>query len=505
DEAVVEELHLKESPLWMKIVQIIGIDQLSLARLRSLLQLRAGKEGGYSGFGWCAWFPGLFHTKMAEMTGFFLTHWGTSDSGTKNPGSLSFHNNLLRRLPISLTSLPTFRVCRDLTYVSLYARILHCLLIVSDKDSLDAYAHSTDWITFQSDTEAIYNQFANTTIVDDLRQCRNTEQEQSQHRPDTSSKVTEGDMVFENAVLFMRDALLSREFADAIKVGDSGRILLVLRIWALSFRGNGRSKYAYEMLSLIHNLTSVWPKGIRNIVLKNWLVNTSGRSNGFIEADLLQEHLNYWIKTIYKAHGSNSTWEWLFTISPCIAGLRDLADEMGMELGEKTQGTRHAPPDLSKDIQILMDSLAEHEVYKVKKGRTLSTADDIVTDVITVGVQLLLQGSTSLLDEYNLTFKRLQRRSRVKPVIGESDHYTTTEIPVGPETRPQPDSDIDLPPTDLDEETTYDYFTPTLAEILDGEDEPLVGLETAEDVALDMDLIEVEVDVEVDIDTDVDD
>ena len=35
-------------------------------------------------------------------------------------------------------------------------------------------------------------------------------------------KVTEGDMVFENAVLFMRDALISREMTDAIKAGDSG-------------------------------------------------------------------------------------------------------------------------------------------------------------------------------------------------------------------------------------------------------------------------------------------
>ena len=45
-------------------------------------------------------------------------------------------------------------------------------------------------------------------------------------------------MVFENAVLFLRDALISREFSDAVKVGDSGRVVLVLKTWALSFRGN---------------------------------------------------------------------------------------------------------------------------------------------------------------------------------------------------------------------------------------------------------------------------
>jgi hypothetical protein len=43
-------------------------------------------------------------------------------------------------------------------------------------------------------------------------------------------------MVLENAILFMRDALISREFTDAVKAGDSERVVLVLKTWALSFR-----------------------------------------------------------------------------------------------------------------------------------------------------------------------------------------------------------------------------------------------------------------------------
>ena len=50
---------------------------------------------------------------------------------------------------------------------------------------------------------------------------------------------------------------------DAVKAGDSGRVLLVLKIWALSFRGNGRTKYGYEMLHVIHNLTNVFPEATR--------------------------------------------------------------------------------------------------------------------------------------------------------------------------------------------------------------------------------------------------
>ena len=81
-------------------------------------------------------------------------------------------------------------------------------------------------------------------------------------RTKRANNPKDGDMVFENAVLFLRDALISREFSDAVKAGDSGRVLMVLKAWALGFRGNGRTKYAYEMLHLIHNFTTAWSPAV---------------------------------------------------------------------------------------------------------------------------------------------------------------------------------------------------------------------------------------------------
>ncbi|KAF8154044.1 hypothetical protein B0H34DRAFT_799948 [Crassisporium funariophilum] len=107
----------------------------------------------------------------------------------------------------------------------------------------------------------------------------------------------QGDIVFENACLFMRDALLTRLFADCIKSGDSGRVIMVLKQWAFSYRGNGRMKYAHEMLHLLHNLTNVWTEKLRKVVTNNWLLNPTGRENMFVEIDLVQEHLNFWIKS----------------------------------------------------------------------------------------------------------------------------------------------------------------------------------------------------------------
>ena len=79
--------------------------------------------------------------------------------------------------------------------------------------------------------------------------------------------TTERDIVLENAILFNRDALVMREFNDAIKMGDSGRVALSLKTLALFYRGSGRVKYAYESIVAIHNFTHVWPKPLRYVLV----------------------------------------------------------------------------------------------------------------------------------------------------------------------------------------------------------------------------------------------
>jgi hypothetical protein len=279
-EAIDKELQLDQNPEAAERVQFLAGDQLSIARLRALEMIRAGHETGRNGMFWGVWIPGLFHAKIADVLGTLLTHFGKPDTGARDPNSLWYQNTRLDRLPITTTSLPPFRKCRDLLFVSLYARVLHCLLLVSGCDSLEEYLSKfSKWEDVMTHAEMIFMQFANSSRVQELRREDN-----------------QGDMILENAILFMRDALISREFTDAVKAGDSGRVVLVLKTWALSYRGNGRTKYAYEMLHLIHHLTKIWPKGVRDIVLKNWLLNPTGHANSFVEIDLVQEHLNFWVK-----------------------------------------------------------------------------------------------------------------------------------------------------------------------------------------------------------------
>jgi hypothetical protein len=69
------------------------------------------------------------------------------------------------------------------------------------------------------------------------------------------------------------------------------------------------------MLHLLHNLINVWSKELwyvssilyfdsdlnpSHIITQNWLLNPTGKPNTFMENDLVQEHLNFWIKVSFQ-------------------------------------------------------------------------------------------------------------------------------------------------------------------------------------------------------------
>lgn len=149
-------------------------------------------------------------------------------------------------------------------------------------------------------------------------------------------------------------------------------------------------------------------------------------------------------------------------------------------IGPDSQGTRHAPPDLSKDIETLMNSLKEHNVYTLTKGCVLHVGEEPSVDVVSKGLEQLLHGMP--LVEYNQAFKQLQHRRRIKPVVGESEYYDKL--------RQAATSPID---TELPSNTHSEFISQPTG---DEEDEPMLHLLTAEDVSLDMDLVEINHDME---------
>ncbi|KAI0734884.1 hypothetical protein C8Q72DRAFT_986213 [Fomitopsis betulina] len=369
----------------------------------------------------------------------FMEMFYGHNTSPHNPGLLAFHNNLLDRKPIVLSSLPSFRECRDLAFVSLYARVLHCLELISKVKDLSDYATHLDFNQLKTHVAEIVMCYVDGKTVDHLRIARATELRERETRGESSAQasevsrdassgsteasevphdLTQGDMVFENAVLLLRDGLILRLLTDCIKCGDSGCVLLVLKVLALYYRGCGRMKYAQEVLFLILNFKHVWPEPLRRIVLKNWLINPTGKANSWVKVDLLQEHLN-------QGASSCASWEWLAMISPCVDVLRRLAAAMNSSLGAQ-QGTKHTTPSLERDIAHLRESLCRFHVYEVIPGREIDDGSDnpVVPDSLTLGLQRLWEP----LKEFNATFAKLQARCRAPPLIGNKYVIDDTSV-----------------------------------------------------------------------------
>ncbi|KAH9914215.1 uncharacterized protein B0H18DRAFT_887406 [Fomitopsis serialis] len=501
-----------------KVVQVIAGDQLSIARLRTLMKNRSGHDSFSNSFLWAVVMPGFFHYKMAGVHGFMELHYGHTTSH-RNPGSLAFHNTVLDRKPITLTSLPPFRTCQDLIFVSLYARVLICLEAVSSCASLEDYSKHVSWTQLQAHVAEIVDRYTSSRTVSRLRTARAAEIQEQSHDlaqvsaepPPRENDRLQGDMVYENALLFMRDALVLRALTDAIKAGVSGHVVLLLKALGMIYRGSGRTKYAQEVLFLCHNLTHVWPEGLRYIVLENWLINPTGKPDSWVEVDLFQEHMNFWIKTIYRAHGVNASWEWLAMISPCIDILRRLSTQMNTSLGAKI-GSKHTNPSIEKDITLLMDSLRHHRVYELHPGRTIDDDNPVVPDALTVGLELL-EGPLGV---FNEEFSKLQARCQSTPLtggkypgLGTHSSTASSATPQSSEPQSQPstgvasDVHIEAPVqlSDIVAEQHSDVnsdaeFDPEGEEDSDGEDEDydegqnMFSLDMPGDVALDPDRLD---------------
>jgi hypothetical protein len=91
-----------------------------------------------------------------------------------------------------------------------------------------------------------------------------------------------------------------------------------------------------------------------------------------------------------------------------------------------------------------MDSLDEHKVYQVQKGRVLHDDNEPVPDVIAVGLHKLTEGP---LKEYNTAFHHLQKRRKMKPVSSKDIPASATGSQTMTTSNANSDSTTFLSPT----------------------------------------------------------
>ncbi|KAG8721669.1 hypothetical protein FRC09_007536 [Ceratobasidium sp. 395] len=173
--------------------------------------------------------------------------------------------------------------------------------------------------------------------------------------------------------LFCRDALLWKMFKHSVRHGDVGSLEDLLPIWVCIWKHTGKHKYAEHITQFLLNLQQVWPQRFANVVRNNWLVNPTGKANGFRGVDWLVEKNNLQHKVNHGGSGSNRTVEHIVKESPLIEVYQqsNIVMEQNFHLTKSTLW--HSPPMMSSTLAMLQKHVRERNFHSHMPGRKLSS------------------------------------------------------------------------------------------------------------------------------------
>lgn len=193
------------------------------------------------------WF-GLFHAKMAGARLVINEHWGKPNS--KHPGAgLWWEYNYLNRKNIvagwqSKKAAP-WKPTHEFLQISLAAHVKDGFRVFCGCDDLDEWADRATKEEFDRVAEDVYKNLFSTHAYEELK------------------KKPYRDTTLENTVLYNRDALFYIELVHAVKAGDIGRVINVLKVWMVMMRTNKTMpKYANAIFETLGRVAT-YPKKLQ--------------------------------------------------------------------------------------------------------------------------------------------------------------------------------------------------------------------------------------------------
>lgn len=190
----------------------------------------------------------------------------------------------------------------------------------------------------------------------------------------SKGRLASCDHVKDQLRLFHRDALLYMAVRRASRHGDIRRVEELLVPWIYIWAETGKHKYASHVTRFLANLRYVWPTKLSETVRLHWLVNPTGKKDGFRGVDWVVERNNFMHKCLYSGSSSNRTLENLIKQSPLIMQYQRAHSivEKNFYLTERT--IRHPPPLMKQTLARVQHHLHENEMNSHQPGRTLPRA-----------------------------------------------------------------------------------------------------------------------------------
>ncbi|KAG8689746.1 hypothetical protein FRC09_012274 [Ceratobasidium sp. 395] len=201
----------------------------------------------------------------------------------------------------------------------------------------------------------------------------------------TEPGATDGDMVSDQMRLFNRDALLYISITRASRYGDIQQMCDLLLLWVYLWRHTKNHKYARHISEFLLQLDEGWPPELAKLIRENWLVNPTGKADGFRGVDWLAERNNFMSKCLYSGSSSNHTAQRLIKESPLIVDYQNIHGIVERSYGLTERTVYHPRPVMKETLARLLEHLRAQKMNSHCPGRVLPRAP---VNAIAAGVQL---------------------------------------------------------------------------------------------------------------------
>ena len=191
------------------------------------------------------------------------------------------------------------------------------------------------------------------------------------HKKTDNKDDIKSDDAFNYNCSLLNQGLLFFNFLDATSEGDGERTIRSWKFFLLHFKEekSTQSKYALEALYLLFQVYALLPPDQAHKLVWNRTVNNKGGRGNNVALDLDLEHDNNYLKQSIKNLGANVTPEAVLRISRSQKVTHQILLNLDKECKVKSKSGRHVSADYTKDLNTIVKSLAEEQVFIHNPGR----------------------------------------------------------------------------------------------------------------------------------------
>jgi hypothetical protein len=210
------------------------------------------------------------------------------------------------------------------------------------------------------------------------------------------------DRPHENFILFMQHGLILRNFSDAMKTGDVGRVLASLSYFTIWFQATRQHNYARETLHLTACLKRIWSPDLVQFWKENCLINTSGKIGGWMACDLVNEYVVRENKSLAPPSMTEALESYLCnSLAPQMWVLFGIKRKMADECDTNRFGNHSSSVKTSSDVKVLVSELVDSNFCRDLRTRNAEDESEAL-DLFVVGLGKL--ATTQRLAQYKRDF-----------------------------------------------------------------------------------------------------